>query len=398
MQSYDYEVVDANGRAQKGRLEADSPVDVVRRLGAAGLTVLRVDEARAQGRRLLRRAAGAGDVVVAFHELATLLESGVALGDAVLAQSRGSHHPEIAAGYAALAKDLTRGQSFGEALGASGLKLPDYVHQLVEAGELSGRLPEALRRAVQQMEYDRRVAADLRAALTYPAILVAAGVSAVLLVFVFVVPQFANLLDDAEALPWLAAAVLGAGVWFNNNAWLFAAALLVAVLGIAATLRHPPARRRLLGFVATWPVLREWLSEADTAKWAAVMGAMLASRVELMDALALAARGVRVSQRAERLARAVVEVRGGAALSAALEGQDALTPTGYNLIRVGEQSGKLAETMQALAALYEENSARRMKRVLTLIEPLAVLLIGGVLGTIMVGLILAITSVNEIVL
>ena len=398
MQPYDYEVVDANGQAQKGRLEADSPVDVVRRLGASGLTVVRVDEARSEERRLLRRAPGAADLVVAFHELATLLGSGVTLGDAVLAQSRGSHHAAIAAAFAAIAKDLTRGQSFQQALGASGLRLPDYLHQLVEAGELSGRLPEALRRAVQQMEYDKRVTADIRAALTYPAILVAAGVSAVLLVFVFVVPQFANLLDDAQDLPWLAAAVLGAGVWFNDNAWLFGAALVVAALGVAATLRRPAARRRVVDAVATLPLLRDWLSEADTAKWAAVMGAMLASRVELMDALALAARGVRVSRRAERLARAVVEVRGGAALSAALEGQDALTPTGYNLIRVGEQSGKLAETMQALAALYEENSARRMQRVLTLIEPLAVLLIGGVLGTIMVGLLLAITSVNEIVL
>lgn len=398
MQPYDYEVVDANGQAQKGRLEADSPVDVVRRLGAAGLTVVRIDEARTEERRLLRRAPGAADLVVAFHELATLLGSGVTLGDAVLAQSRGSHHADIAAAFAAIAKDLTRGQSFQQALSASGLRLPDYLHQLVEAGELSGRLPEALRRAVQQMEYDKRVAADVRAALTYPAILVAAGVSAVLLVFVFVVPQFASLLDDAQDLPWLAAAVLGAGVWFNDNAWMFAAALVVAALGVAATLRRPSARRRMVDAVATLPLLRDWLSEADTAKWAAVMGAMLASRVELMDALALAARGVRVSRRAERLARAVVEVRGGAALSAALEGQDALTPTGYNLIRVGEQSGKLAETMQALAALYEENSARRMQRVLTLIEPLAVLLIGGVLGTIMVGLLLAITSVNEIVL
>lgn len=398
MQAYDYEAVDADGQAQQGRLEANSPVDVVRRLGAAGLTVLRVEAARAKATGALRRAAGAADVVVALQELATLLQSGVALGDAVSAQRHGSHHPEIAAAFAAIARDLTRGASFLEALAASGLRLPDYARQLVEAGELSGQLPQALRRAVEQMEYDKRVAADMRAALTYPAILVVAGVSAVLLVFVFVVPQFANLLDDAEDLPLLAAAVLRAGVWFNANAFAFAAAVAIAAVGLVAALRRRAIRRRALDALARLPLLRDWLSEADTAKWAAVMGAMLASRVELMDALALAARGVRVSARAERLARAVAEVRGGAALSAALEGQGALTPTGYNLIRVGEQSGKLAETMQSLAALYEENSARRMKRVLTFIEPLAVLLIGGVLGTIMVGLLLAITSVNEIVL
>ena len=115
-----------------------------------------------------------------------------------------------------------------------------------------------------------------------------------------------------------------------------------------------------------------------------------------MDALALAARGVRVARRRATLSRAAADVKSGVALSDALEKSNALTPTGYGLMRVGEQSGQLADMMRALATLYQETSARRMKRVLALVEPLAILLIGGVLGTIMVGLILAITSVNEL--
>ena len=291
-----------------------------------------------------------------------------------------------------------RGERFLDAMGASGLPLPDYVYQLVEAGEASGRLPQALRQAVEQMQYDQRVAADIRGALTYPAILVVAGVSAVLLVFIFVVPQFANLLEEAENLPLLAEFVLRAGVWFNANTWLLVGAVVAAAALGTVLFRRRAVRQRVMDVVGTVPILREWLSEVDTAKWASVMGAMLASRVELMDALGLASRGVRISRRKVLLERAVNEVRAGTPLSEALERQDALTPTGYNLIRVGERSGQLAEMMRALAELYEENGTRRMKRVLTLIEPLAVLAIGGVLGTIMVGLVLAITSVNELVL
>ncbi len=398
MPAYDYEIVDANGQSSKGQLEAESPADVVRRLAAAGHTVLDVTETRAAARSFGRRRLRGADVVVAFHELATLLESGVSLGDAVLAQSHGSHHPALVAAFEAMAKHLMRGDRFLDAVGASGLPLPAYVHQLVEAGEMSGRLPQALRQAVDQMEYDQRVVADIRGALTYPAILVVAGVTAVLLVFVFVVPQFSNLLEDAEELPLLAELVLRTGVWFNANTGLFVGTVAAAAVLGTVLLRRPAVRQRLMDFAAALPLLREWLSEVDTAKWASVMSAMLASRVELMDALALASRGVRVSRRKVLLERAVNEVRGGAALSEALEKQDALTPTGYNLVRVGERSGQLAEMMRALAVLYEENGTRRMKRVLTVIEPLAVLAIGGVLGTIMIGLILAITSVNELVL
>ena len=397
MQEYQYEVVDRDGRTVRGQAEADSVTALVRRLGAEGYTVVEVLErretARSGGlRRRLRREA----LVVAFHELATLLESGVSLNDAVSAQGRGTHHPVLARAFRAIASALTRGESFREALRAGGLALPEYVYHLVEAGELSGRLAQALRQAVEQMRYDQRVAAEMRGALVYPSILVVSGIAAVLAVFVFVVPQFSNLLDDGNELPLLAEAVLRTGVWFNENGWLVAGVLAAAAAAAAALWRRPGVRQGARDVLAALPLLRDWFSEADTAKWASVMSAMLTSRVELMDALGLASRGVHVSRRKATLEQAAGDVRGGAPLSAALEKRGALTPAGYNLLRVGEQSGQLAQMLRALATLYEENGSRRMKRLLTLIEPVAVLLIGSFLGLIMTGVILAITSVNDV--
>ena len=392
---FEYEAVDANGRTLKGELEAPSAAEVVRRLSQDGQTAINVSERKPQALPALRRRLRSADVVVAFHELATLLQSGVALGDAVVAQSRGSYHPTLAAAFDGIARDLMRGHSFLEAIRGSDLPLPDYVYHLVEAGEMSGRLPQSLREGVDQMTYDQRVTSEIRGALTYPAILVLSSIVAVVLVFVFVVPKFSNLLDGGNELPLFSEIVLRTGVWFNDNTWLIVGVAIAAVLGLAAALQRKTVRARLLDALARVPVLSSWLSENDTAKWASVMAAMLASRVELIDALDLASRGVRITRRLGMLERAVGDVKSGNALSAALEKQGALTPTGYNLIRVGEQSGQLTEMMRALATLYEENSTRRMKRALALIEPLAILLIGSVLGAIMIAIILAITSVNE---
>ena len=392
---FEYEAVDANGRTLKGELEAPSAAEVVRRLSQDGQTAINVSERKPQALPALRRRLRGADVVVAFHELATLLQSGVALGDAVVAQSRGSYHPTLAAAFDGIARDLMRGHSFLEAIRASDLPLPDYVYHLVEAGEMSGRLPQSLREGVDQMTYDQRVTSEIRGALTYPAILVLSSIVAVVLVFVFVVPKFSNLLEGGNELPLFSEIVLRTGVWFNDNTWLIVGVAVAAVLGLAAALQRKSVRARLLDGLARVPDLSSWLSENDTAKWASVMAAMLASRVELIDALDLASRGVRISRRLGMLERAVGDVKSGNALSAALEKQGALTPTGYNLIRVGEQSGQLTEMMRALATLYEENSTRRMKRALALIEPLAILLIGSVLGAIMIAIILAITSVNE---
>ena len=396
MPEYDYEVIDRGGRLLKGQAEAESVTDLVRGLSAEGHTVVDVAERKAAGRAAFRRRSRLPDQVVAFHELATLLESGVSLPDAVLAQARGSPHPELASAFDAIARSLQRGRSFHDSLHAGGLSLPRYVHHLVEAGEASGQLAQALRQAVEQMQYDQRVAADVRSALVYPAVLVVSGFAAVLLVFVFVVPQFADLLDDADALPLLAEAVLRTGVWFNESGWLLAPVLAAAAALVAALSRQAGARQRARDFLAALPVLGSWLSESDTARWASVMSALVASRVGLMEALDLAARGAGVTRRRAALEQAAGDVRGGTPLSEALERRSALTPAGYNLVRVGEQSGRLSEMLRALATLHEENSKRRMKRVLALIEPVAVLLIGGFLGVIMIGIILAITSVNDI--
>lgn len=396
MPEYEYQVVDRGGRAVTGQAEAGSVTELVRRLGAEGNTVVEVSERRVSARSRVGRRLRLPELVVAFHELATLLESGVSLGDAVLAQGRGSYHPALAGAFQSIAQALVRGQNFSGALRTCGLALPEYVYHLVEAGELSGHLAQALREAVEQMRYDQRVAAEMRSALIYPSILIVSGIAAVLLVFVFVIPQFSNLLEEGGELPFLAEAVLRTGVWFNENGWLLAGALASAVAGSAALWRQPGVRQRVRDTLAALPLFKDWFSEADTAKWASVMSAMLTSRVDLMDALGLASRGVRISRRKATLEQAAGDVRGGAPLSAALEKRGALTPTGYNLLRVGEQSGQLAQMLRALATLYEENSTRRMKRFLTLIEPVAVLLIGGFLGLVMIGIILAITSVNDI--
>ena len=396
MPEFEYEIIEPDGRLVKGRAEAATVTDLVRDLSAGGGTVVEAKERRAAPRAAFRRRLRPQERVNAFHELAVLLGSGVSLGEAVQAQARGSTQPEIGAAFRSMATALLRGQSFRDALRGAGLELPSYVHHLVEAGELSGRLAEALRRAVEQMQYDQRVAAELRSALLYPAILVVAGFAAVLLVFVFVIPQFSNLLEEANELPLLAEVVLRSGVWFNENAVLIAVAAVAAIGVAAALLRQPAVRQRARDALAALPVLGDWLGELDTAKWASLMSAMLASRVSLLDALGLAARGVRLTRRRSTLEQATGDVRGGDSLSAALEKRGALTPTAYNLLRVGEQSGQLPEMLRALATLYEENGTRRMKRLLTVVEPLAILLIGAFLGVIMIGIILAITSVNDI--
>lgn len=394
--NFTYQAIDRNGRRLKGELNRPTRWDAVRYLERQGLTLLSLEQTqRIRGRQ---RPLKAEELNMAIHELATLLAAGVSLVEAVEAQERTAHHPVLMEALEIMSKGLRQGRSFPAVLESSGLPLPRYVYQIVAAGELTGDLAGALRDCARQLEYERHTREEITGALVYPAILVLSGVLAVATLFVFVVPKFANLLEEVADLPWLAWAVLSAGVGARDNA----GALLILVsgsgIGLFAASRNAKLRELLLDRMVRLPVIGEWLFQAEIAQWSKVLGTLLGNRVALVEALRLSADGVRILRQRQVLERVTQDVRGGTALSMALEERQAITAIGANLIRVGEKSGQLAEMLQSLSALYEEQGRARMKKTLVLIEPLAILLIGAVFGLIITGVVLAITSANDMVL
>ena len=395
MPRYHYQALNTEGISLEGVLRANSEREAARQLERRGLAVVELSAGDATSRRRPGRLRH-GDVILALQELATMLTSGVSIADAVGSQALGAHHPRIVDAFTMMSRDLQRGLAFSATLDKSGLPLPEYVVQLARAGELTGQLGKALRDAGAQMEYEQQLRNEMRNALIYPIVLVLAGVAAVAIMFVFVVPKFASLLEQADDLPLLAWLVLAVGTWTRENFVLLA--LLVAVAAVAAVwaLRKPELRAGGLDRLSRWPVVGPWLVEADTARWAKVLGALLGNKVPLMRGLELAQAGLQLPQRRARMGEVTRAVRGGSSLADALEDHDALTATGYNLVRVGERSGKLASMLDSLARLYEEAGRNRMKRVLILLEPIAILIIGSVIGTIILGVILAITSANDL--
>lgn len=393
-----YEAIDPSGNKVSGSLDAPGEREAARLLAGQGLTVFALREQKPgllSSRR--RRRASTRELQLVLQEFTTLLESGVALVIALSSLAKSSHHPQLTAAFADMERAVRRGESFSAALRQSQLPVPEYVHQLVHAGEATGRLAESLRSGVEQFEYDQRVSAELRSALVYPTVLVASGIAAVAIIFLWVVPRFGGLLTQhGDRMPALSRWTIGTGVWLSEHVWWVGLALLAAVVALRALWRQPGVRDLLAERAAALPVLGDWLVEAEVGRWSSTLSALLAGRVELIRALGLAAGSVRLAFLRNRLAQVAKAVKGGSTLSAALREHRALNPTGYDLVAVGEASGELPKLLAALARLYETTGRDRMKRALQLIEPLAIIVIGAVIGVIVTAIILAITSVNDV--
>jgi general secretion pathway protein F len=394
---FKYQALDNHKRQVSGVLDAENERQALRQLQHNHLTVLQLSALRQKLERRNSARPGARDIFLVLHELTTLLESGVSLIEAVESLGGSSHHPFLAHEFRAIAAKLRQGQSFSNALQESDLRLPWYIAQLAEAGELTGKLGQALSDGVVQMEYDNQIRDEMRNAMIYPVILVLSGITAVLLIFTLVVPRFAGILQSkGDELPFLAQFVLSGGMFMNEH-WPWVAGAVVGTMGMIAYIIKTPALR------ATWqdrlahvPLLGEWIIEAETGRWAAMLGTLLENRVPMLRSLELARQGIQLPRLQARLAQVSKAVRGGTHLSQALHEYQAITGTGHNLVRAGERAGELPRMLKSLAKLYAESGRVRMKRFLLLLEPIAILVIGAVIGVIITGVILAITSVNQI--
>ena len=392
---YEYRAISESGDTESGVIDIETERAAARLLGQQGLTVLEISPFQRQAEGKPERAKAA-DILQVLDELVTLLGSGVALVDAVDSLAEAQTNAHIGFALELMSSNLQQGKSFSEVLKDSRLQLPDYFYQLAAAGELTGKLALSLSDGVEQMRSDQELLSDTRNALIYPSVLVVSGILAVGLVFVVVVPKFSNLLKDDVDLPFLASAVLHTGMFFNQHALAILVVAALSVLLVGGISRRPAVRARVLDKMSSWPVIGSWLIESETGRWTAVLSALLGNGVPLMESLQLANRGVRIPSRQRKLNNAMQAVKEGETLSAALKAQNALLPTAYNILRVGEKAGELPAMLKSLANLYEKSGRNRMKRMLILIEPLAILIIGSAIGTIILGIILAITSASDI--
>jgi len=395
-----YEAVKKDGALMKGEIDAASEQEAYRLLQSQDLMPVKLVGAVAAGggldKVLLTSRASVRDRAIIIRELATLLAAGVPLAEAVESIAEAHGQDALGSVFQAIHGQLRGGASLSVALRAAKLDVPDYVHQLVAAGELTGKLAPGLLAGANQMEYEENLRQEIRSALIYPAVLVCSGLAAVMLIFVFVVPKFAGLLKNSKAkIPDISVWVLKAGLFVKENLPWFGFGALALAAAVFVAMSNPQVRRRVLEAAVRLPIVGSWLLEAEIGRWSSMLGTLLDNRVPIVRAMELAEGSVALSSLRQKLELAVKDLRAGKKLADALALHRTVSPMGLNLVRVGERSGELPSMLRTLAGLYETSSRTRMKQFVTLLEPLTILLIGGAIGFIMVAVMLAITSLSD---
>jgi general secretion pathway protein F len=275
----------------------------------------------------------------------------------------------------------------------------NFYINMIRSGEASGHLSEVLSRLVDYLANAKSVRSSVISALIYPAILLTVAVLSIVAMLGFVVPQFETLFNDmGDALPVLTRGVIAAGNFVESYAWLMLVLLTVVVSLIRNWAKTEEGRGKLDQWLLNLPMLGSVVFKYEIAKFARTLGTLMGNGVSLLQSLSIAVDTVDKTQVKKALGVLEPAVKRGQKMSAALLETKAFTPMVVQIVRVGEESGSLDKMMTELADVYDEEVQAGVKRSLTLLEPILILVMGGAISIIIIAVLMGIMSVNDLAL
>jgi general secretion pathway protein F len=385
--SYRYRAARADGSMVRGRIEAATGSHAAALLLDRGLHPVEVSES---ARDEAPRPAPRRDLAIVFRSLAALVGAGVPLERAV-ASSEGLARGALRDRLTTARERLREGKTLAQALDSASGTVPGLALGMLRAGERTGRLAATLEQVATQLELEAELVSRIRHALAYPALLVVAGLASLVVIGTAVVPKFAVLLEEVgQELP-VATRLLLLGSAVLTRHWL--PILLSACAAgwlITISIRRPGGRARWHRLLLSAPGVGGVRHGLATVRVSRALSGALEAGMPLLPALDAARAAADDDEVGARLARARERVAGGAALTAALAQEHALTPTALQLVAVGEGSGRLAPMLGRAGDLAAQESQRTLAALVGVLEPALIVLLGGFVAFVAAALLQAI--------
>ena len=400
MPTFTYRAMDAHSRFITGEIEAADLREVARELDKLGYvaldTVAGTSRSEAPSRFFtFRRPVGRREITVFLRELALVLRAGLTLDEALLLLAG-----EESVGLASIMRDLrvaiTAGASFAEALERHPRLFGADLAAMVRVAEATGNLASVLESVGEERTKTERMLDKISSALRYPAVLLVVALSVLVFFLVAVVPQFASVLRDFGKPPegFVGGVLATSDFLVEKGAWL-AVFLAAALLAILVAWRWPRFRVWALRRVSRMPGLRGILELRRTVLFCSSLGTLLTNGVTLTSALRVM---VGMPGAAAAGLDAVVEnVRRGGRLVDALGRAEYIPPLALKMLRVGEESGELATVARRTAEFYETKLSDRLDRLAGIVGPVAIVAIAAIVGTLIVSILSALLSVNQLI-
>lgn len=406
MAAFEYTALNAQGREEKGILEADSSRQVRQKLRDKGLSPLSVvvtNERKNSDENNLfaeyfKPSLSVSDRALLTRQLSTLIAAGLPVEEALLAVSKQSEHPKIHRMLVTVRSKVMEGFSLANSFAEFPKAFPGLYRATVAAGESAGHLDLVLNRLADFTESQQESRSRVQQAMVYPIILFVMTVSILGGLLGFVVPDIVKVFaDTGQELPFLTVMVISASDFVASYGLVIILLLVIATIGVRRLLQVPAIRlaydRRLLHL----PLVAKLSRGFNTAQFASTLSILSRSGVPLVEALRIAGEVVSNTWLREKIAEATVKVSEGSSLQVALEQSGYFPPMMLYMIASGEASGELDDMLLRVANHMQQDVEMLLAVMLSLFGPLMLVIMGGAVFIIVMAILLPIMNLNQLV-
>lgn len=400
MDAYTYEATTKEGNIVTGTIEAENENRAVGRLQDMGYFPLQVNKNKK--RKVLfpsftQSRVKERDIMTFTYQLGVLLDAGFPLDRSLFILADLAEKESLRGLIKELLSLVRSGKSFSEALSRSPAAFPIFYVNMIKAGEAGGFLEDTISRMAVYLENAHALKEDIRSALIYPAILSVVGGGIVVMLLTFVVPKFSGIFTDmGDTLPLPTVILLAVSKGLTKFWWLILLLILGSAVSLRRYLKSDDGSRFWDRLKFKLPLFGKLFREAAVARFTRTLGTLLGSGVPILNALEIVKGTIGSEQIAEIIASVKEGVRRGRGISEPLKKNNIFPPLAVHMITVGEETGKLDEMLLKIAGRFDLEVKTTIKRMLSLLEPALILFMGVLVGFIVISMLLAIFSINEL--
>lgn len=400
-----YKAADKTGKIITGSMEAKDRAMVVNRLQSSSYFPIKIEQGtgtrasfseRIKGKRLFERVTSK-DILNFTHQLATLTGSAIPLDKSLSTLKELSDNRRLSSIVDDVYKNVHGGSLFADALAQHPRHFSKLYVNMVKAGEAGGVLEAVLARLAEFLENAKELKENIVSALIYPILLTLVGGAAVAILLIFVIPKFKLIFSDmGQAMPLPTQMLLGFSQTVKDFWWLILAVLCVLFFSFRYYIGKPRGKWKWDRLKLRLPLFGDLIKKIEIARFARTLGTLIQSGVPILQALTIVTDIIGNVVVAKAVGSVKSSIKEGEKVSEPLKQSGVFPPLAVHMIDVGEETGQLENMLFKVADSFEAEVRNSVKRLIGLLEPMLILLMGLIVGAIVISMLIAIFSINEI--
>lgn len=398
MPGYFYIVADKAGKEKRGKMEANNRDAAKELLKKDGYVILSLEEQSQQfdmnftfGRKLKPR-----DLSVFCRQFVSILESGVAMKEALAMLEEQTENKTLKKSIAEVLTNIEKGNSLADAMRGESHVFPPMLINMVEAGESSGNLEMAFSRMAEQFEKEAKLKATVRKATVYPIVLIFACIGVIGVMLLYVIPIFIDMFKEIDMeMPAFTMFVMGLSEWAGTHVYIIVGAAVAIFAAYQAYYRTEGGRKNIDKIKMKMPLFGQLVVKSNCSRFARTASTLLAAGVPMIDCLDIVSRIVNNIHYSMAIQNAREEVMKGIPLSEPLRDAGIFPPMVYHMTGIGEETGNIEQMLNKLADYYDEEVEITTQTILAAMEPLIIVFMAVVVGSLVIASILPIAAMYE---